>query len=132
MGFLLLPSLVVTTMKIVCLGGIELGVEISQEEAWGVRLGTISDSLSNPGPENCCSCLSLIVPHVKGMCTGHVKPKPRVVCTEDKILRAPCRNLQVVLLYHCGRVFWIPWLFRIDTNLYVHLPEDLLPPQRVG
>ena len=121
MGFLFFPSLVVCTIKIVCLGSSELGVEVSQKEANGVKLGTISDGLSKPGPDNCCSCLSLIVPRARGMCTSHVEPEPQVLYTEDKILRAPCRDLQVVFLYHCGLLFWVPWLFGIDPSPYISL-----------
>ena len=77
MGFLFFSGLLVSMVKVVSLGGNELGVDVCQTEAWGVRLGLISDGLSDSGPEGYCSGLSLVIPRVGGMCTSDVQSQPR-------------------------------------------------------
>ena len=73
MGFLFFSGLMVSMVKVVSLGGNELRVEVCQKEARGVRLGSISDGLSDSEPEGYCSGLSLVIPCVGGMCTSDVQ-----------------------------------------------------------
>ena len=111
----------VSIVEVVCLREGELGVEVGQKEAWGMRLWAISDSGSETGPESSSSCLCLVIPSVRGMCTSNVKPQPRVFV----MLRIKYFGPQAVICNGVPESLWSgppgPMVVWSNPNLYISL-----------
>ena len=82
---------------------------------------SVPDGFCESAPESDSSSPGVFIPGVRCMCACNIKSEPGSFDTQYDVLGSPSCDLQVVFLYRCRKVVWIPRLLGVYPYLNVSL-----------